>query len=111
MVKFVDACATSAAMGDPWWFIILTMLTLFGKKIVIKHLFAIDMWSSLQLFGFIGCLDGLVVAPQAHKDDEVGQFYLHFLFVIVLDEGIELLHQNTLTVVSRYKQLMQVNTQ
>ena len=110
MVKFIDTRATSATMGDPWWFVIMAVFALSVKNVVVENLFGIIMRSSLQLFGFIGCLDGLVVAPQAHEDDEVGQLYFHFLFVVVYDEGIELLDQDTRTVVWRYRQLKQVNT-
>ena len=86
-------------MRDPWRLIVPAILTLLSKKIIIKYFFAIDVRSSLQFSQLISCFDSLEVAPQAHKDDKVGEFDLGFLFVVVLDEGVKLLNKSSLTVV------------
>ena len=91
MVQFEDTSSTSAAMRNPWGFIVITVLTLPLKIIAIRVFLRISIGFSFQLSWFVGDRNSLIVTPEAHRNDEPCELGFHCLFVVVFDERIEML--------------------
>jgi hypothetical protein len=95
VIQFVYTFSAATAVGHPWYFVVVTFLTIFLVEVVVR-----DSFLLLQFINITADAHSLNVAPETHKDVKKCKV-AHDVSFGVREERVEVLNERTGTWVYR----------